>query len=273
MSGQYFTSERLTPRVTRIRDILGVGLYLVEGRDRACVIDTGHGLGDLRGYIETLTDKPTFVILTHGHIDHVGGASLWDEVYLNPIDLDLFHDHNSLATRQASFQDDSVAGSIPLSDYAPERTAPLLPLANHQVFDLGGITLETIAVPGHTPGIMCILMREERMILFGDACGLEVLLCFPDSSPVSEYLAALSDLKAVEGDYDRILRNHGTGESPKELLDNVISCCLDILEGHDAAQETIWNGMTVLSARPVDEAHRRLDGKEGNILYLEEKRR
>ncbi len=272
MSEPYFTSEKLTDRVTRIRDVLGVGMYLVEGEDRACVIDTGHGLGNLRTFVEQLTDKPIFVILTHGHIDHVGGSALWEEVYLNQADLALFHDHDSVRTRQEHFAGDPVAARIPLSDYVPARTAPLLPLEDGQIFDLGGLTLTAIAAPGHTPGMMMILLGEERMMLFGDACGLEVLLVFPDSSPVSEYLKVLQHVKTYEGQYDRIIRNHGTCESPKELLENVISCCEDILDRRDAAQPVIWNGQAVLSARPVDEEHRRLDGKQGNILYTEEKR-
>ncbi len=272
MPNPYFTSEKLTDHVTRIRDILGVGMYLVEGEDRACVIDTGHGLGNLRTFVEKLTDKPVFVILTHGHIDHVGGSALWDEVYMNQKDLALFRDHDSLATRRAHMADEPAASGIPLSDYVPERTAPLLSLEDGQTFDLGGVTLTAIAAPGHTPGMMMILIKEDRMMLFGDACGLEVLLFFPDSSTVSQYLEVLEHVRTYEGLYDKIIRNHGTCESPKELLENVISCCEDILNGRDAAQPTIWHGQEVLSARPVDAENRRLDGKQGNILYTEEKR-
>lgn len=268
----FFTSEQLTPRVTRIRDILGVALYLVEGEERACVIDTGHGLGNVRAYVETLTDRPTFVVLTHGHIDHANGAALWDEVYLNPLDLEVYREHSAIEMRREHFEAEEATREIPVSEYNPIRTKPFLPLRDQQTFDLGGITLEAIAAPGHTPGMMMVLIREERMILFGDGCGLEVLMCFPSSSPISSYLKVLQSLKRYEPQYDRILRNHGTCESPKELLDNVIECCQDILNGTDAAQPTYFGSIPVLSARPVGEAHQRLDGKQGNILYIEEKR-
>ena len=54
----YFTSEKLTNRITRIRDILGTCLYLVEGDEKACLLDTGDGYGNLKEYVETLTHKP-----------------------------------------------------------------------------------------------------------------------------------------------------------------------------------------------------------------------
>ena len=273
MSYLFFNSEKLTERVTRIRDILGVAFYLVEGEDRACVIDTGHGLGNLREYIETLTDKPVFVILTHGHIDHAGGAALWDETWMSPLDLKIYREHTSVKSRREHFSERPETASIPEEEYNPVRTKPFLPLEDGKTFDLGGVTLECISAPGHTPGMTMVLIREERMILFGDGCGLEVLLCFPASSTVSEYLGTLKKVKQFEPQYDIIIRNHGSCESPKELLDNVIACCEDVLAGCDAAQKTRFRNYEALSARPVDERHQRLDGKQGNILYTEEKRR
>ncbi|MCD8249605.1 MAG: MBL fold metallo-hydrolase [Lachnospiraceae bacterium] len=268
----FFTSEKLTERVTRIYDILGVALYLVEGEDRACVIDTGHGLGNLREYVETLTKKPVFVLLTHGHVDHANGAALWEETYMNLKDLEVYREHSSFAMRRAHYLEHEETKAIPAEEYMPVRTKEFLPLEDKQTFDLGGVTLQAIAAPGHTPGMMMILIREERMILFGDGCGLEVLLCFESSSPVSAYLETLLYVKTYEGEYDRILRNHGSCESPKELLNNVIECCTDILAGKDEAQKTSFRDIPVLSARPVDERNRRLDGRQGNILYTEEKR-
>ncbi|MCC8168033.1 MAG: MBL fold metallo-hydrolase [Clostridiales bacterium] len=269
---EYFTSEKLTEHVTRIRDILGVGLYLVEGQDRACVIDTGHGLGNLRDYIETLTDKPVFVILTHGHVDHAGGAALWEETWMSPLDEEVYREHSRLAFRREHFIHDEKTKDIPVEEYVPPRTEDFYALSDGKTFDLGGLTLECIAAPGHTPGMTMVLIREERMILFGDGCGLEVLLCFTSSSTVSEYYTTLEKIRQFEPYYDRIIRNHGTCESPKELLGNVIACCEDILAGTDAAQKTSFHGQAALSAREIDEKHQRVDGKEGNILYTEDKR-
>ena len=272
MNGATFRAERLSARVIRIRDVLDVACYLVMGEETACLIDTGHGLGDLRSYVETLTDLPVFVILTHGHIDHANAAALWDEVWMHPADLEIYRKHSDLSFRQHELAAHEETREIPVSEYNPVRTKEFRPLHDGQLFDLGSLVLEVIHTPGHTPGMCMILIREERMILFGDGCGLEVLLIFPDSSTVSDYRRTLLKLKAYEDRYDRILRNHGTCESGKELLEHCIGCCEDILAGTDAAMCVEFGGIAALSAREVDENHVRTDGKEGNIIYTEDKR-
>ena len=52
------------------------------------LIDTGSGVLPLRPIIEFLTDKPVFVINTHGHPDHVGSNYEFDEVWISEKDAD-----------------------------------------------------------------------------------------------------------------------------------------------------------------------------------------
>ena len=49
--------------------------YLLLGRERALLIDTGLGVGNLRREVESLTDLPVSVALTHVHWDHIGGCA------------------------------------------------------------------------------------------------------------------------------------------------------------------------------------------------------
>ena len=50
-------------------------IFVVVGDERALVLDTGTGIGDLRWVIENrITDKPYDVVITHNHGDHIGGA-------------------------------------------------------------------------------------------------------------------------------------------------------------------------------------------------------
>ena len=57
-------------------------IYLLEGENAAMLIDTGYGQGDLRAYVERLTEKPVTVVNTHFHIDHYGGNAEWEKVYV-----------------------------------------------------------------------------------------------------------------------------------------------------------------------------------------------
>ena len=83
-----FRHHRVSQHITRIETPF-VCTYLVEGTQRAILIDSGFGYGDLRGYVENLTHQPLDVILSHPHSDHGGGSGQFDRVYLNPIDRDL----------------------------------------------------------------------------------------------------------------------------------------------------------------------------------------
>ena len=60
-----FKTERVTDTITRIDAFNTEQMYLIEGRERAALIDTGSGFGDLKGCVEELTQKPLIVLLTH----------------------------------------------------------------------------------------------------------------------------------------------------------------------------------------------------------------
>jgi glyoxylase-like metal-dependent hydrolase (beta-lactamase superfamily II) len=66
-------------------------MYLIEGKEKAALIDTGVGVGDLKPFIRELTDKPLIVLVTHGHVDHALGAVSFDEVYMSHIDETVYN--------------------------------------------------------------------------------------------------------------------------------------------------------------------------------------
>jgi glyoxylase-like metal-dependent hydrolase (beta-lactamase superfamily II) len=53
---------------------------LIIGRERAALIDTGCGIGDLRKAVKAVTDKPVVVINTHTHPDHLGSNYQFGDV-------------------------------------------------------------------------------------------------------------------------------------------------------------------------------------------------
>jgi glyoxylase-like metal-dependent hydrolase (beta-lactamase superfamily II) len=58
----------------------GTIVNLVIGRDKAALIDTGCGIGNLRQAVEAVTDKPVIVVNTHTHLDHLGGNRQFDDI-------------------------------------------------------------------------------------------------------------------------------------------------------------------------------------------------
>ncbi len=268
-----YTSEKVTEHITRIRDCTSVCMYLIEGEVSALLVDTGYGLGDLRGYVESLTDKPYTVVCTHGHVDHASGAAAFDEVYMSGMDTDLFWRHTTIKERLRFLRDASDAfDCLTEEDFVPQRTKPFLELKDGQEFDLGGLTIRAMHVPGHTAGMMVLLDVEERVAFFGDACGVFTLTVYEESSSVSEYLKSLKRLAEHEDEFDRVLRQHGTCESPKEILRGNIELCEQIIAREDDHMPYDLMGQAVFLAKAVDPVtQRRADGGEGNVVYLDEK--
>lgn len=274
-----FTRQRITEHIYRIRSTPDVCMYLAEGSERAALLDTGNGVGDLKGYVEgILNGKPYDVILTHGHVDHASGAEQFgDNVYMNSLDYELSLKHCSIEHRKNSFAHwrEMFPGTMPEfaeEDFVKVRQRPYLPLEDGQRFFLGDLTLEAIHVPGHTQGMTMILIEEERVILFGDGCGVGVLLLEEETSTVSGYLESLKRLKTQEKRYDKVLRQHGNCSSPCSVLDDNIEVCEKILDGTADAVPDTFEGRFCLLAMAVDpKTRKRLDGKEGNIRYMPDK--
>lgn len=259
-----FTSERVSQHLIRIITPCGVCMYLAEGMRRAALLDTGFGFGDLKGFVQSLTEKPYDVLLSHGHLDHAGGAGQFETVYLNPKDWELEKWHSTRTRRILDVQNGpgGMPEGVTEADFLPSRTAPYLPLEEGDDFDLGGVTVKPIAAPGHTAGSLIFLIPEDRIAIFGDACGEHTLLLFAESTSIADYREGLRHVGRFEDQYDTVLRNHGSFTSPKQILADNIELCGDILAGTDAGISTDFHGMPGCLGRP--EIH---PGKEGNIVY------
>jgi hydroxyacylglutathione hydrolase len=264
-----FESERVTSHIVRIRAKgTGVCQYLIEGDDRALLVDTGYGIGDLRSFVEQLTDKPYEVVITHGHVDHASGAAQFDKVYMSFADLPVARERTTFAARHQSLAGKSDLDKVPESEWIEPKVDGYLPLEEGQMFHLGNLDIETIHVPGHTPGMMVLLDIQERIAFFGDACGVFTMLLRSEASSVHEFRQSLAHLKEHEARYDRVLRQHGTCESDKAVLEENMDICDEVLSGEDDHIPFEWLGIKGYLAKRVDTATgSRIDGGTGNLAY------
>ena len=267
---ELFRHEIISDRIIRIINFLGNCCYLVIGEEKACLLDTLDGFGNLEEYARKFTDKPIFVILTHAHLDHCGGCFFFEEVYMNHKDLDLFNTMSPVDYRLNANRGNPEVAKLPISELNPSFEGHIINVDDGDVFDLGNVSIKMIAVKGHTQGTMIPLIVEERAAVFGDACGVGTLI-LEYSATIEEYRKSLINFKQHEDSYDLILRNHGTFTSPKELLDNVIECCDIILEGNREFDKVSSHGHDFLVTMPMDDKGNRVDGKQGNIKFLADK--
>ena len=264
---EFYKSERVNEHITRIFDISKTIIYLIEGSERALVIDTGSGIGDLKTYIDTLTKLPVTVCVTHGHVDHASGAGWFEEVYLSEKDWAVAKEH-CVNEIKAGYTESIIGDEI--KEIGKEHYSPdgkYINIEEGHIFDLGGITVEMLSGRGHTEGMLCPLIREDRIIIFGDACNKATFLFTDFSTTILEYAKTLAYLKSREGEWDRVLLSHGSGDVPKCVLDDNIELCQLILDGEADDVPFDFLGTNQLLAKKVGKNFKREDGKFGNIVY------
>ena len=97
---EFYEAVKVNESLTMIKSRTGELLYLAEGTERAVLIDTCVGVGRLKDFVSTLTERPLKVLLTHGHVDHAMGAPEFEEVYMNLSDVPLYQRQCSLEERK-----------------------------------------------------------------------------------------------------------------------------------------------------------------------------
>lgn len=218
-------------------DEFGVDImYLVEGRERAMLVDTGAGLGRLRDTAAALTDKPVFVVNTHGHVDHALGNYEFDEVYMSERDEWMVEPSYMTGERWQQF----CAKEMKEPGYTgPDLTGKELRLAKPtgyiaegMRFDLGGREFEAIGISGHTPGSMVFLDSKNRILIAGDSVVSTPILIFDTySTSVEEYLEGLEKLAGRQEEFDLILPGHFLRPIGKRYLFDLMECAREILSG------------------------------------------
>lgn len=80
----WFTIETIdedTHAISEYRHWEETHSYLLEGDERALLIDTGLGIRDISAEVGRLTDKPVTAVATHVHWDHIGGHRHYPDFY------------------------------------------------------------------------------------------------------------------------------------------------------------------------------------------------
>jgi glyoxylase-like metal-dependent hydrolase (beta-lactamase superfamily II) len=247
-----FEANKVFPGITHIRDQMGVCMTLIEGKERAVLVDAGYGTEDVAGYVRTLTDKPVSLILTHGHHDHVLGARWFPEAMLCAEDAEEY------VLRTGEEQRRRVAGqalsagiTVPedfLTAAMPKISAPvwmeMIGGFSARRENLGSREILMIKVPGHTAGSLVIYVPEERLLLTGDDWNPCTWMWFPCSLPVTDWLGNMKELLGAleeEGGVEKVLCSHQPmireGTELKDYLEWVTEGILEGAEESDMSPE------------------------------------
>ena len=199
---------------------------LIVGRDRALLFDTGYGIGDLAETVHSITDKPLYVVDSHGHVDHASGAYQFEgPIYIHSLDIPVCQEHTSPTSRAHALSimpEEGLPKGFDRETWLAGGTGELAPIEKGHLFDLGGRTLEVIELPGHTRGSIGLLLREERILFVGDAINSYLWLFLPESTDLATYRATLA--KARDIDFDVMVQAHGPRRHGKDILDLYERC-------------------------------------------------
>lgn len=228
-------------------------LFLLEGDEKALLIDTGTCVFDIPALIRRYTDKPLVIALTHGHIDHAGGISWFEEVYAHPSDFAMSRRIN--VADRADYVETMTGMSGGLYELTPKDVVngpcdtKLMPLYDGMVIQLGHRDVVAYETPGHTPGSMSYMDVRERILYTGDACNVNTLLACgvgSEAGTVSTLLKTAQKIESLHPYYDRNYNGHigyaaaitSMGPMPECLTRDCIELCEKLLDGSVVGEQT-----------------------------------
>jgi glyoxylase-like metal-dependent hydrolase (beta-lactamase superfamily II) len=130
-----------------------------ETTKRGAVIDPGGDLPNILAALEELEVTAEKIVLTHGHIDHAGGAAELAETLNIPVEGPNEADKFLLDNLPA----DGVRTGIPGRVVTPSRW-----LNEGDSVDIAGLPFEVLQVPGHTPGHIVLVNKDNFIAIVGD---------------------------------------------------------------------------------------------------------
>jgi len=158
-------------------------IYLIVGSDQALLIDLSNDIRNdspdavesLRSIVfERTAGKPLVVTFTHNHGDHIG---------MFPAFID----------------DDSVTFAFPQKDFEKGVPSGISPqrcvfINEPYQFDLGGVKVNALYVPGHSLGSMVFFVNDRNLLFSGDAVGSGHGVWIFDSAAFDRYVSAVPHL-------------------------------------------------------------------------------
>lgn len=194
------------PIYFRVSNSMDSNIGFIDGGDSKVLVDTGTGIyhsnldKDLQS-IGSSAEEITDIVLTHSHIDHIGGVIPFLEqqspkIYLHRSEGELINSGNMMLTLGNTFG----------VDFPPFKIHHLLDEGDTITF--GNVSLKVYNTPGHSIGSICLHAEDLQLLFTGDTMfpgGSFGRVDFPTGSPKD----LVSSLKRIsEMDFEIALPGH-----------------------------------------------------------------
>ena len=219
--------------------------YLVKGKDRNLLIDTGYRREECRAALtEGLREldvsmEDTDIFLTHMHSDHSGlamdMAGRGTRIFISREDGERLRNLYTLASRdlqRLSLHQGGVPVPIaqlvmvsPLIDYGCKNFTDFSPVEAGDKLEYGGHTLTALAVPGHSPGQLCLYDERSAAMFLGDHVLFDItpnITCWNDfDDSLGAYVRSLIYLRGFDVQFP-MPGHRGVSCGMAERIDTII---------------------------------------------------
>lgn len=187
--------EKIGKGVANINEML-VSEFLIEGKNKALLMDTGMGIFNLKKYVNSKTNKDVekdlIVVNSHFHPDHSNGNRKWKKVYIGEDDLPTFTKNDPYFKLVADISN-GVYKRYPKAKLlkpfikkvfmTKKGKTEYIPLHDGDKIELGDRDIIVKNFHGHTPGSITLLDPRYKTIYAGDACNMATwMITNPDIS-------------------------------------------------------------------------------------------
>ena len=231
--------EQMLPDIFRIEiplpknPLKSLNSYLVRGKERSLIIDTGMNRPACReamfADLDTLKvdlNKTDFFV-THLHADHLGQvgdlATESSKVYFSETETRVVEQgKNNREERFQKFFDFYVANGFPREElekafqnhpgylYSTKREIEFSTLSDGDTLEVGNSSFRGVATPGHSPGHMCLYEPDRKILLSGDHILFDItpnITWWPDlPNSLAAYYESLEKVGRLE--VDHVLPGH-----------------------------------------------------------------
>lgn len=204
------------PEIRKIRDNVYMlsdqitHIYIIVGRERAMLIDTGFGSYDLKECVRLVTDLPVIAVNTHGHPDHIGGNTQFETIYVGAREFD--------TERMLGGKGGPLAWA-------------LAPLTDGEIIDLGACPVKVIEIPGHSPGHVAYLDMNNRILFSGDTLQEGPVFMFVPGSDMDTFCRSLEKLRAFAGEFEDVYPAHNKAPVDASYIDELLKLAREVSAG------------------------------------------
>ncbi len=210
--------------------------YLILGKQKALLFDTGMGISDIRKVTREITPLPIIVLNSHTHDDHVGGNWQFDTIYSMDTAFTRQNAKGSSADAQEEIGPGQICGELPKSfDAKTYRTKPWTIkkfVHDFETIDLGGRSLEIMATPGHTPDAISLIDHANGLLFTGDTYYPAPIWLYRPETDFAAYENSIERLAALAPQIKLVLGAHNIPVASPAVLSKLVAAFAQVRAGN-----------------------------------------